>query len=114
VDGNDMVNFGEGTPHLVGSGNNSQNLNLNRDAVRVDTVEVQGLYRTIFNRWDPTLIFDAHLMGRVQHGYANGYIHSTVAADDLGTGRGDLVERGEVRGQRVRAAEPARCRARSS
>jgi dipeptidyl-peptidase-4 len=80
VDGNDMVSFGEGTPHLVGSGNNSQNLNLNRDAVRVDTVEVQGLYRTIFNRWDPTLIFDAHLMGRVQHGYANGYIHSTVPA----------------------------------
>jgi hypothetical protein len=80
VDGNDMVSFGEGTPHLVGSGNNSQNLNLNRDAVRVDTVEVQGLYRTIFNRWDPTLIFDAHLMGRVQHGYANAYIHSTVPA----------------------------------
>jgi hypothetical protein len=80
VDGNDTVGFGEGTPHLVGSGNNSQNLNLNRDAVRVDTVEVTGLYRTVFNRWDPTLIFDAHLMGRVQHGYANGYIHSTVPA----------------------------------
>jgi hypothetical protein len=80
VDGNDAVNFGEGTPHLVGSGNNSQNLNLNRDAVRVDTVEVAGLYRNVFNRWDPTLIYDAHLMGRVQHGYANGYIHSTVPA----------------------------------
>ncbi|RPJ70646.1 MAG: hypothetical protein EHM24_14870 [Acidobacteria bacterium] len=80
VDGNDTLSLSEGTPHLVGSGNNSQNLNLNRDAVRVDTVEVTGLYRTIFNRWDPTLIFDAHLMGRVQHGYANGYIHSTVPA----------------------------------
>jgi hypothetical protein len=80
VDGNDTLGFGEGTPHLVGSGNNSQNLNLNRDAVRVDTVEVAGLYRTIFNRWDPTLMFDAHLMGRVQHGYAVGYIHSTVPA----------------------------------
>jgi hypothetical protein len=80
IDGNDSVSFGEGTPRLIGSGNNSQNLNLNRDAVRVDTVEVTGLYRTIFNRWDPTLIFDAHLMGRVQHGYANGYIHCTVPA----------------------------------
>jgi len=80
VDGGEMLTFGEGTPHLVGSGNNSQNLNLNRDAVRVDTVEVQGLYRNVFNRWDPTLIFDAHLMGRVQHGYANAYIHSTVPA----------------------------------
>jgi hypothetical protein len=38
----------------------------------VDTVEMIGLYRNVFNRWDPILVFDAHLMGRVQHGYANG------------------------------------------
>jgi len=80
VDGNDTLSFNEGTPHFLGSGNNSQDLNLNRDAVRVDTVEVAGLYRNVFNRWDPILIFDAHLMGRVQHGYANGYIHCTVPA----------------------------------
>ncbi len=80
VDGNDTVTLAEGTPHIVGSGNNSQNLNLNRDAVRVDTVEVAGLYRTIFNRWDPTLVFDAHMMGRVQHGYANAYTTCTVPA----------------------------------
>jgi hypothetical protein len=80
IDGNDTLNFGEGTPHLVGTGNNSQNLNLNRDAIRVDTVEVAGLYRTIFNRWDPILLFDAHMMGRVQHGYANGYTTCTVPA----------------------------------
>ncbi len=46
---------------------NSQDINLNRDAVRVDTVELTGLYRNVFNRWDPTLIFDAHMMGWVQH-----------------------------------------------
>jgi hypothetical protein len=80
IDGNDTLNFGEGTPHFVGTGNNSQNLNLNRDAIRVDTVEVAGLYRTIFNRWDPILLFDAHMMGRVQHGYANGYATCTVPA----------------------------------
>jgi len=80
VDGNDTLSLSEGTPHFVGSGENSQGLNLNRDAVRVDTVEIGGLYRTIFNRWDPTLIFDAHMMGWVQHGYANGYMHCTVPA----------------------------------
>jgi len=80
VDGNDSFGFNEGTPHLVGSGVNSQNLNLNRDAVRVDTPEVAGLYRTVFNRWDPILIYDGHLMGRVQHGYAIGYINCTVPA----------------------------------
>ncbi len=80
IDGNDTLTLSEGTPHILGSGNNSQNLNLNRDAVRVDTVEVAGLYRTIFNRWDPTLVFDAHMMGRVQHGYADGYATCTVPA----------------------------------
>jgi len=84
VDGNDNLNFAEGTPHLLGTGNNSQNLNLNRDAVRVDTVEVAGLYRTVFNRWDPILIYDGHLMGRVQHGYAIGYINCTVPAASAG------------------------------
>ena len=89
VDGNDTLTLSEGTPHILGSGNNSQNLNLNRDAVRVDTVEVAGLYRTIFNRWDPTLVFDAHMMGRVQHGYANGYATCTVPAAH--PGRADYV-----------------------
>ena len=84
VDGNDSLNFNEGTPRLVGLGTNSQNLNLNRDAVRVDTVEVAGLYRNVFNRWDPTLIYDGHLMGRVQHGYAIAYINCTVPAASPG------------------------------
>ncbi|MBM3294263.1 MAG: hypothetical protein FJY82_07025 [Candidatus Aminicenantes bacterium] len=80
VDGTDTLSLNEGTPHLLGSGNNAQNLNLNRDAVKVETAEVAGLYRAVFNRWDPTLIYDGHLMGRVQHGYAIGYIGSTVPA----------------------------------
>ena len=41
---------------------------------------MNGLYRTIFNRWDPILFYDGHLMGRVQHGYAIGYATCTVPA----------------------------------
>jgi hypothetical protein len=80
IDGNETWTLGEGTPHIIGSGNNAQNLTLNRDAVKLETIEVNGLYRTIFNRWDPILLFDAHMMGRVQHGYANGYATCTVPA----------------------------------
>jgi len=80
VDGTDTLALSEGTPHLLGSGNNAQNLNLNRDAIKVETAEVAGLYRTILNRWDPVLFFDGHLMGRVQHGYADGYVTCTVPA----------------------------------
>jgi len=80
VDGTDTLSLNEGTPHILGNANNSQNLNLNRDAIKVETAEITGLYRTIFNRWDPTLIYDGHLMGRVQHGYAIGYVTCTVPA----------------------------------
>ena len=84
VDGNDTLSLSEGTPHLLGSATNAQNINLNRDAIRVETAEVAGLYRTVFNRWDPTLIYDGHLMGRVQHGYAIGYATCTVPASHPG------------------------------
>ncbi len=79
-DGNDALRFNEGTPHFLGSRNNSQNLDLNRDAIKLETPEVIGLYRTIFNRWDPLLIYDGHAMGRVNHGYAIVYATSTVPA----------------------------------
>jgi hypothetical protein len=78
VDGTDTLSLSEGTPHLLGSATNAQNINLNRDAVRIETAEIAGLYRAVFNRWDPVLIYDGHLMGRVQHGYAIGYATCTV------------------------------------
>jgi hypothetical protein len=80
VDGNEILNLNHGTPHIIGRNTNAQDLNLNRDAVKVETVEVTGLYRTILNRWDPVLIYDGHAMGRVQHGYAMGYATCTVPA----------------------------------
>jgi len=81
IDGNDSWSLNDGTPH-IGSG--SGTMNLNRDAVKVESIEVTGLYRTIFNRWDPTLIYDGHAMGRVQHGYAIAYATSTVPAGHPG------------------------------
>lgn len=78
VDGTDTLSLSEGTPHLLGSGTNADDINLNRDAIRVDTAEIAGLYRAVLNRWDPVLVYDGHLMGRVQHGYAIGYATCTV------------------------------------
>lgn len=79
-DGNDALRLNDGWPHFLGSRTNSQNLDLNRDAIKLETPEVIGLYRTIFNRWDPVLIYDGHAMGRVNHGYAIVYATSTVPA----------------------------------
>lgn len=84
VDGTDTLvtqdgGFGSETPHLQGVRENSQGLDLNRDAVKLATVEGNGLYRAL-NAWDPLLVLDGHLMDRVNHGYANTYGTTTVPA----------------------------------
>jgi hypothetical protein len=80
VDGTDTFTTQDGTPHITGVRVNSEGYDLNRDGVKLETVEVRSLYQNVFNRWDPVLIFDGHLMGRVRHGYANAYATSTVPA----------------------------------
>ena len=84
VDGTDTFvsqdgDLGSETPYILGVRENSQGLDLNRDAVKLNTVEVNGLYRTL-NAWDPVLFLDGHLMDRVTHGYANTYGTTTVPA----------------------------------
>ena len=74
---------GSETPYILGERENSQGLDLNRDAVKLVTVEANGLYRTL-NEWDPVLLLDGHLMSRVTHGYANTYGTTTVPAAAAG------------------------------
>jgi dipeptidyl-peptidase-4 len=80
VDGNDTWSTRHGTPHIIGTRRNALDYDLNRDAIKLETIEVNGLYENIFNKWDPVLAFDAHAMGRVKHGYAIVYATSTVPA----------------------------------
>ena len=84
VDGTDTFqpqngSLGSETPHILGARENSQGLDLNRDSVKLETVEANGLYRML-NEWDPVLLLDGHLMSRVNHGYANTYGTTTVPA----------------------------------
>lgn len=88
VDGTDTFvtqdgGYGSETPHIQGVRENSQGLDLNRDGVKLTTVEGNGLYRTL-NAWDPLLLLDGHLMDRVSHGYANTYGTTTVPASAPG------------------------------
>jgi hypothetical protein len=78
MDGNDTLSLAEGTPHLLSGGTNALGFNLNRDAVKLETLEVQALCRTVLNRWDPVLLYDGHAMEDVQHGYAIAYATSSV------------------------------------
>lgn len=84
VDGTDTFvtqngSLGSETPHIFGTRENAAGLDLNRDAVKLETVEATGMYR-LLNEWDPVLLLDGHLMSRVTHGYANTYGTTTVPA----------------------------------
>ncbi|MGQ0732125.1 MAG: M14 family zinc carboxypeptidase [Acidobacteriota bacterium] len=88
VDGTDTFvtqdgGFGSETPYILGVRQNSQGLDLNREGVKLVSVEANGLYRT-FNDWDPILFLDGHLMSRVSHGYANTYGTATIPASAPG------------------------------
>lgn len=51
----------------VGVRYNGQNLDLNRDGMKLETPEVQGLVTNVFNRWDPTLSVDCHTTNGSYH-----------------------------------------------
>ncbi len=80
VDGNDALSLQQGTPHLIGSGTDSKGYNLNRDAIKLESIDVNGLYKNILNPWDPVLFFDAHAMDRVKHAYAICYATCNLPA----------------------------------
>ena len=65
ADGNDKMDprnrMGQVGPEK-GSGvrANGQNLDLNRDAMKLESPEMRGLVRNVLGRWDPLLLVDCH------------------------------------------------------
>ncbi len=65
ADGNDKMDprnrMGQVGPEK-GSGvrHNGQNLDLNRDAMKLESPEMRGLVRNVLLRWDPLLLIDCH------------------------------------------------------
>ncbi len=65
ADGNDKMDprnrYGQVGPEK-GSGvrHNGQNLDLNRDAMKLESPEMRGLVRNVLLRWDPVLLVDCH------------------------------------------------------
>jgi dipeptidyl-peptidase-4 len=51
----------------VGVRYNGQNLDLNRDGIKLESPEVQGLVRKVLNRWDPVLLIDCHTTNGSYH-----------------------------------------------
>jgi hypothetical protein len=51
----------------VGIRYNGQNLDLNRDGIKLESPEVQGLVSQVLNRWDPVLFVDCHTTNGSYH-----------------------------------------------
>jgi hypothetical protein len=80
VDGTESWAVQDRIPMLAGIRQNARGFDINRDAIKLETTNMQQACRSVFNTWDPTIILDTHRMGRARHGYSIGYATSTVPA----------------------------------
>ncbi len=72
ADGNERISVKNrpsqnGPEKGVGVRYNSQNLDLNRDAMKLESPEFQGLLSLVLNRWDPALLVDCHTTNGSYH-----------------------------------------------
>lgn len=68
ADGNERFgrNRGDNGPELAGVRYNGQNLDLNRDYLKMESPEITALIR-LFNTWDPLLVVDMHTTNGSYH-----------------------------------------------
>lgn len=71
-DGNDKISTRNrtnqnGPKNGVGVRYNGQMLDLNRDAMKLETPEMRGIVTRVFNRWDPALTVDCHTTNGSYH-----------------------------------------------
>ena len=74
TDSNDKMEKGrrpsqEDSPLEVGIRENSQGLDLNRDGVKMEAFETNGLFQNIIIPWDPTLFVDLHTTNGTWHAW---------------------------------------------
>lgn len=64
---------GQNGPHTSGTRVNAAGINLNRDYIRQETVEMRLLSRHVFQRWSPDLCIDTHATNGSVHRFAMTY-----------------------------------------
>ncbi|MFC2136116.1 M14 family metallopeptidase [Bacteroidota bacterium] len=72
ADGNEKISqdnrsYQNGPVNGVGIRYNGQNLDLNRDGIKVETPEVRGMITNILNKWDPAVSVDLHTTNGSYH-----------------------------------------------
>ncbi len=80
VDGTETWEITNSLPKINGTRHNAEGFDVNRDAIKLETTNMQGAYENLLNTWDPTIMLDTHRMGGARHGYAIAYSTCTVPA----------------------------------
>ena len=81
TDSNDKMEKGrrpsqEDSPVEVGIRANSQGFDLNRDGVKMEAFETEGLVQNVILKWDPEMLVDLHTTNGTWHGYGVTYAPS--------------------------------------
>lgn len=74
-DSNDKMEQGrrpsqEDSPLRVGMRANSQDLDLNRDGIKMEAFETNALLQNVLLKWDPEMLVDLHTTNGTWHGYS--------------------------------------------
>ncbi|KPJ89496.1 MAG: hypothetical protein AMS18_12415 [Gemmatimonas sp. SG8_17] len=80
ADGTGTLSTRDRAPFVGGQRTNATGYDINRDAVKLETVEMNGLFERLLNPWDPILLYDSHRMGRGNFAYSIAYVNCTVPA----------------------------------
>ena len=89
-DGNDKMTKGlrpsqENSPSETGERENGQGLDLNRDAMKMETPETQGLIQNVVTAWDPQMSVDLHTTNGTWHAYSLTWAPSYLYAGEPAT-----------------------------
>lgn len=90
TDSNDKMAKGlrpsqENSPLETGERENSQGLDLNRDAVKMEAPETKGLIQNLVTAWDPQVSVDLHTTNGTWHAYSLTWAPSYLYAGEPGT-----------------------------
>ena len=89
TDSNDKMEKGrrpsqEDSPLEVGIRENSQGLDLNRDGIKMEALETNGLFQNIILPWDPQIFVDLHTTNGTWHAYSLTWAPSYHSAGEYG------------------------------
>ncbi len=90
TDGNDKMAKGlrpsqENSPSETGERENGQGLDLNRDAMKMEAPETQGLIQNVITAWDPQMSVDLHATNGTWHAYSLTWAPSYLYAGEPAT-----------------------------